>query len=82
MPTAWRVHVIEATLTAHGLDVPVSDCDVYALSADDRTRVVDVLLVEKTSFPMVLVGGVVVCHAGLDLDAIVLAVRGAASEGM
>jgi len=53
MPTAWRVHVIEATLQAAGLDVAVSDCDVYALPPVERTRVVDVLIAEQTSFPMV-----------------------------
>ncbi|MHB8050687.1 MAG: hypothetical protein ACYDHQ_05655 [Coriobacteriia bacterium] len=81
MPTAWRVHVIEAALKAEDLDVAVSDCDVYALPAIERTRVVDVLIAEKTSFPMVLADGAVVCHAGLDLDAIVRAARGAASAG-
>lgn len=75
MPTAWRVHVIEARLEAEDLDIAVSDCDVYALPARERTRVADVLIAEKTSFPMVLVDGDVVCHAGLDLDAIVRAVR-------
>lgn len=75
MPTAWRVHVIEAALRAEGLDVRVSDCDVYSLPAPQRTRVVDALVAEQTSFPMVLVGHEVVCHAGLDLDAIVRAVR-------
>lgn len=82
MPTAWRVHVIEAALKAEGLDLAVSDCDVYALPATERTRVVDVLIAEQTSFPMVLVGGAVVCHAGLDLDTIVHAARGVAIEGL
>lgn len=81
MPTAWRVHVIEAALSAEGLDMSVSDCDVYTLPATERTRVVDVLVAEQTSFPMVLVGGAVVCHAGLDLAAIVRAAVGAAIKG-
>ena len=80
MPTAWRVHVIKAALKAEGLDMLVSYCDVYTLSAADRTRVVDVLIAEQTSFPMVLVGDAVVCHAGLDLDAIVHAACGLANE--
>lgn len=75
MPTAWRVHVIEAALRAEGLDMPVSDCDVYSLPAPERQRVVDVLVAEHTSFPMVLVGDAVVCHAELDLDAIVRTAR-------
>jgi len=76
MPTAWRVHALEARLRAEGLDAPVSDCDVYSLPAEECTRLVDVLIAEQTSFPMVLVDGTVVCHAGVDLDTVVQAVRG------
>ncbi len=75
MPDAWRVHVIEERLRAEGLRVPVRECDVYSLPPADRTRAVDVLIAERTSFPMVIVGERVVCHADLDLDAIVRAVR-------
>ncbi|MDY0341074.1 MAG: hypothetical protein RBS17_07665 [Coriobacteriia bacterium] len=75
MPTAWRVHVIEAALRAEGIDLPVSDCDVSVLPAPERRRVVDVLIAEQASFPMVMVGDDVVCHAELDLDAIVRAAR-------
>ena len=76
MPTAWRVHALEARLRAEGLDALVADRDVYALPAAERTRVVDVLVARQTSFPMVMVDGVVVCHAGVDLDTVVQAVRG------
>jgi disulfide oxidoreductase YuzD len=75
MPTAWRVHAIESALAAEGLPGQVSDCDVYALPAGERTHVVDVLIAERTSFPMVLVDDEVVCHAGVELEAVVSAVR-------
>ncbi|MCK8114861.1 hypothetical protein [Anaerosoma tenue] len=76
MPTAWRVHALEAALAAQGLPGRVTDCDVYALPAAERTRVVDLLIAEQTSFPMVMVDSEVVCHAGVDLDAVVQAVLG------
>lgn len=75
MPTAWRVHAIEAALAAEGLPGQVSDRDVYSLPAAERTRVVDLLIAEQTSFPMVMVDGEIVCHAGVELEAIVRAIR-------
>ncbi|MBN2840693.1 MAG: hypothetical protein JXP37_07050 [Coriobacteriia bacterium] len=80
MPATWRVHVIETALKSEGFRLPVSDCDVYSLPTAERTTVVDTLIAERTSFPMVLVGDVVVCHAELDLDAIVRAVREVSSD--
>ncbi len=75
MPSAWRVHVIEATLRDGGFRLPVSECDVYSLPAKERTAVVDALIAEHTSFPMVMVRGRVVCHGGIDLDAVMRSVR-------
>lgn len=75
MPSTWRAHVIEAALVAEGFRLPVVDCDVYSLPGGERKAVVDVLIAEQASFPMVLVHGRVVCHGGVDLEAIVRAVR-------
>ncbi|MEA5076146.1 MAG: hypothetical protein VB139_07345 [Coriobacteriia bacterium] len=80
MPSTWRVHVIEAALVAEGFRMPVADCDVYSLPAAARTAVVDILIAERASFPMVMVYGRVVCHGGVDLDAVIRAVREGASD--
>lgn len=75
MPSTWRVHVIEAALRDGGFRLSVSECDVYSLPAAERTAVVDVLIAEHASFPMVLVRGRIACHGGIDLDAVLRAVR-------
>lgn len=66
---------MEAALAAEGFRLPVADRDVYSLPGDERTAVVDVLIAEHASFPMVLVHGRVVCHGGVDLAAIIRAAR-------
>ena len=80
MPSAWSLHVIEERLRTDGIRAGVAECDVYSLPADQRTTVIDVLIAEQTSFPMVLVGGRVVSHNGIDLDSIVRAAREAAAD--
>ena len=81
MPSAWRVHVIEAALKAAGFRLAVSECDVYSLPAAERTTVVDALIAQRTSFPMVLVHGRVACHAGVDLESVLRAFREGATDG-
>jgi len=53
----------------------MDECDVYALDPGLRRTVIDVLIAEHAGFPMVVVSGAVVCHDGVDLDAVVCAVR-------
>ena len=76
MPPAWRVRVIEAALEQAGLPGTVAECDIYALPAVLRTVAVDTIIAEGAGFPMVAVRGEIVSFGAIDLDAIVLAVRG------
>jgi len=70
MPSAWRVHAIEQYLRSLGSEIPVDEQDIYALSGDDRHVALDAIVTEGAAFPMVLVGGEVACHSGIDLDLI------------
>jgi disulfide oxidoreductase YuzD len=80
MPSAWRVHVLEQRLREAGFNIGVSECDVYALEPADRTRVVDLIVAERAAFPMVLLDGAVVCHGGVDVDAVLRAIQEAPSD--
>ncbi|MBN1192166.1 MAG: hypothetical protein JXA36_00525 [Coriobacteriia bacterium] len=82
MPSAWRVRVVEKRLESVGIRALVSERDVYALDSADRAAVLDVLVGAEASFPMVLVNGAVVCHGGVDLDAVARSLQqGPASAG-
>lgn len=76
MPSAWRVHVIQSALQEAGCTAAVAECDIYALPTALRSAAIDTLLAENASFPMVAVRGEIVSFGGIDLDAIVLAVKG------
>lgn len=81
MPSTWRVRVIDERLLREGIRARLEECDIYSLRAELRKAVTDAIVAENASFPMVLVDGDVVSHGGVDLDAVVAAVREeAASE--
>jgi disulfide oxidoreductase YuzD len=81
MPSTWRAHVIGERLRQDGLRADLDESDVYALPDDLRKAVVDTIVAEQASFPMVLVNGVVVSHGELDLDAVVRAAREVLADG-
>lgn len=59
-----------------GLSETVAERDIYALPVPLRTIAVDTLIAEGATFPMVAVRGEIVSFGGIDLDAILLAVKG------
>lgn len=75
MPSAWRVHVLGERLRAAGFRAEVGECDIYSLSAGLRKPVTDAIVADHACFPMVLVGDVVACHSGVDIDTVLRAVR-------
>lgn len=81
MPSTWRVRVIDERLLREGIRARLESCDVYSLPPELRRAVTDAIVAENAGFPMVLVDSVVVSHGGVDLEAVVAAVREeAASE--
>jgi predicted thioredoxin/glutaredoxin len=81
MPSTWRVHVLARRLRDEGIQATVDEEDVYSLDSERRTAVVTALIAERTNFPMVVVDGVVVCHDGVDADAVVRALQGVRPDG-
>lgn len=81
MPAAWRLHVIAARLQADGIDATVVESDLYSLEGAARHAVLDVLIAGGGEPPLVLVGDEVACCDGIDLDAVVEAVRRSAVAG-
>lgn len=81
MPGAWRAHVIEARLRSAGVRAEVEELDIYALPAELRNRVTDVLVAERAEFPVVIVNGTVACHSGIDTDAVLRAAKEVPSGG-
>jgi hypothetical protein len=71
MPSAWRVHVIGERLRQEGVRAVVRACDVYSLEGCERHAVLDAVAAGHADFPMVLVGGALACHDGIDMDAVV-----------
>ena len=75
MPSAWRVHVISERLRGEGIPAAVIEKDLYSLVDDERHAVLDIMVSQQADPPMVVVGGVVACFGGLDLDAVVRTAR-------
>lgn len=75
MPPAWRLHVIARRLAAEGLSATVAQRDLYSLEGAARHAVLDAMIATDAEPPMVLAGDAVVCVNGIDLDAIVAALR-------
>lgn len=66
--------MISERLAADGIVADVRVSDVYALEGVERHAALDAVVAEGAGFPMVIVGGTVACHDGIDLDAVVGAV--------
>lgn len=80
MPETWRAHVLRERLAAEGIEAAVRVSDVYALEGDERHAALDVIVAERAGFPMVLVGGRVACHDGIEVDAVVAMARDRAQD--
>ncbi|MBN2848024.1 MAG: hypothetical protein JXP72_06195 [Coriobacteriia bacterium] len=70
MPGTWRAHVIAERLKAAGIPATVMESDVFVLEGDERRAILDAVVAEHADFPMVLVDGIVACHGGIDVDAV------------
>jgi hypothetical protein len=75
MPEAWRAHVVRERLAADGIAADVRVSDIYALEGDERHAALDAIITERAGFPMVIVGGTLACHDGIDVDEVVAAAR-------
>ncbi|MHB9002960.1 MAG: hypothetical protein ACYC6C_02680 [Coriobacteriia bacterium] len=75
MPAAWRLHVITRRLQAEGIVATVAQRDLYSLEGAARHAVLDALIAHGGEPPLVLVGDEVACCDGIDLDAVIEAVR-------
>ncbi|MBF4510394.1 MAG: hypothetical protein ISP10_07980 [Aeromicrobium sp.] len=82
MPETWRAHVLRERLAAECIEADVRVSDVYALEGDERHAALDVIIAERAGFPMVLVGGTVACHDGIDVDAVVAMARDRAQDAV
>lgn len=80
MPSAWRAHVIAERLRQEGLRAAVDEFDIYRLPPEMRHLVLDVMVAEHASFPLVIVNQKVASHSGVDLEAVLRAAREAAAE--
>jgi hypothetical protein len=76
MPSTWRAHVIAQRLQREGVRAEVVERDVYSLTGLARHLVLDEMVFHRHDLPMVLVGAAIVCHDGIDLDAVVDAAKG------
>ena len=76
MPSTWRAHAIAQRLRREGIRAEVVERDIYSLSGLTRHLVLDEMVFRRRDLPMVLVGAAIVCHDGIDLDAIVDAAKG------
>lgn len=81
MPSAWRVRVIDERLRREGIRARLEECDIYSLAPELRHVVLDAVVAVQAGFPMVLVDGEVVSHDGVDLDAVLGAVKEEAARG-
>lgn len=76
MPETWRARVLHERLTAYGIAAEVRVSDIYTLEGAERHAALDAVVAEHAGFPMVIVDGCVACHGGIDVDAVMEAVRG------
>jgi hypothetical protein len=81
MPGTWRAHVIAERLKEAGIQATVMESDVFVLEGDERRAVLDAVVAEHADFPMVLVGGVVACHGGIDLDTVMSVAERRGAQG-
>jgi hypothetical protein len=81
MPWEWRLHVLEKRVTEHvGHHVVVAVEDVYAMEHAHAGEMMSAVFSSGRGFPVVLVGGRIVCDGGIDIPAVLAALGETTSD--